>query len=89
MTLFGLTVYGILAALICRALPQKYRWILMLIASYVFYSARCLSGLPYILVTTFTTYLAGLLIGRVRLHAAEESTARPDFKKDIRIKCRR
>ena len=61
----------------------------MLIASYVFYSARCLSGLPYILLTTLTTYLAGLLIGRVRLHAAEESTARPDFKKDIRNKCKR
>ena len=89
MTLFALTVYGIFAALICRILPQKYRWIIMLIASCGFYSVRCLSGLPYILLTALTTYLAGLFMNRIQSHAAEETALRPDAKKEIRTKCRR
>lgn len=45
--------------------PKKWQWKLLLAASYVFYFCASPVYLIYILVTTASTYLAGIGIGRI------------------------
>lgn len=44
-------------------LPKRFQWVLLLIASYVFYSFAGLGYLAYILTTTFSTYFVSRRIG--------------------------
>ena len=37
--------------------PKKHRWIVLLIFSYAFYSCANIKTIPYILITTISTYL--------------------------------
>ena len=62
MTLFMLAVYGFICAAVYHLCPAKIRWVILLLASYGFYASRSLAGLPFLLVTTLTTWLAALLI---------------------------
>ncbi|MDD4113282.1 MAG: MBOAT family protein, partial [Herbinix sp.] len=44
-------------------IPKRFQWMLLLLASYVFYSFAGLGYLAYILATTLSTYLASNRIG--------------------------
>ena len=48
-------------------IPKKFQWMLLLLASYVFYSYAGIRYLAYIIVTTISTYLISRLIGRLFL----------------------
>ena len=39
--------------------PKRFRWVVLLVASYVFYAICSLKVIGYIIITTATTYLAG------------------------------
>lgn len=45
-------------------LPGKFRWIVLLIASYAFYAVFDYRCLLFILITTLSTYYAARLLGR-------------------------
>jgi len=45
--------------------PQRFRWIILLIASYVFYMVGGWQTVFYIIFTTMVTYLAGIALGRI------------------------
>lgn len=47
-------------------IPKRFQWMLLLLASYVFYSFAGLGYLAYILATTLTTYFASQRIGLLR-----------------------
>ena len=82
MSLFMLAAYGFACAAVYHLCPAKIRWVVLLLASYGFYTSRSLAGLPFILVTTGTTWLAALAIARIgesgkaRLKAAEKERKR-------------
>ena len=82
MSLFMLAAYGFACAAVYHLCPAKIRWVVLLLASYGFYASRSLAGLPFILATTGTTWLAALAIARIgeggkaRLKAAERQSAR-------------
>ena len=44
-------------------IPKKFQWMLLLLASYVFYSYAGMGYLAYIIATTLSTYLASNRIG--------------------------
>lgn len=56
---------------IYHLLPQKYRWILLLFASYTFYCFAGVKYLLYIAITTISTYLASIKLDRVQKQQAE------------------
>ena len=58
MSLFMLAAYGFACAAVYHLCPAKIRWVVLLLASYGFYASRSLAGLPFILATTGTTWLA-------------------------------
>jgi len=84
MSLFMLAGYGFAATALYYLCPLKARWIVLLLASYVFYAARALAGLPFILLTTAITWLGALCIGRIaegtkaKLKAQKETLSREE-----------
>jgi len=63
MSLFLLAGYGFACAALYYLCPMRFRWIILLLLSYGFYAARGLMGLPFILLTTLSTWLGALQIG--------------------------
>ena len=70
-------------------IPKRFQWMLLLVASYVFYILADPMYLPYILVTTFTTYAAALIMQKdadktsdyLKLHKEDmEKDARKAYK---------
>lgn len=69
--LFNSLSYAIflpLVFIIYWLLPNKYRWVLLLIASYYFYMSWNAKYVFLIFITTFTSYLCAILIERNREH---------------------
>ena len=65
MSLFMLAAYGFACAALYHICPKRVKWVLLLLVSYGFYAARGLKGLPFILITTLSTWLGALQIGRI------------------------
>ena len=65
MTLFMLAVYGFICAAVYHLCPAKIRWVVLLLASYGFYASRSLAGLPFMLLTTVSTWLTALMIAQI------------------------
>ena len=89
MSLFQLTGYGIAASIVYYLFPLRFRWVILLLFSYGFYAARALSGLPFILITTLTTWAGALVIGGIARKAkariqAEKAALTAEEKKAIR-----
>lgn len=43
-------------------IPHRYRWVLLLLASYVFYATLSVQFIPLLLISTAFTYVIGILI---------------------------
>lgn len=59
-------IFLLVSVLAYYVIPLRFRWIMLLLASYGFYLSGGVGVLGYILFTTITTYLCGCLIGSVR-----------------------
>lgn len=93
MSLFTLAAYGMLCAAVYHILPRRVRWLVLLAASYGFYASRSLSSLPFILVTTLSTWLGALRIDRLAAGAkarikAEKATLSSEEKKQLKARAR-
>ena len=78
MSLFMLTAYGLACALVYHLFPRRFRWGVLLACSYGFYAARAASGLPFLLLTTASTWFGALMITRTAeksKHAIAENKA--------------
>lgn len=65
-TSIGFVGFIIIVAFLYYIVPKKFQWILLLIASYVFYSFAGIKYLLYILLTTISTYLATRYINKLQ-----------------------
>ena len=93
MSLFTLAAYGMLCAAVYHILPRRVRWLVLLAASYGFYASRSLSSLPFILVTTLSTWLGALRIDRLAADAkarikVEKATLSSEEKKQLKARAR-
>ena len=94
MSLFMLAAYGIACAAVYHILPRRIRWVVLLAASYGFYAARSLSGLPFILTTTLSAWLGALRIDRIAADAKArlkegKATLGSEEKKQLKAAARR
>lgn len=62
---FSFLIFAAATALSYFVIPQKYRWVLLLISSYVFYYLVGKHLPVYILITSILTYVSALLIGHI------------------------
>ena len=93
MSLFQLAAFGMACAAVYHIIPRRVSWVVLLVASYGFYAARSLSGLPFILATTLSTWLGALRIDRIASTAkarlkADKATLGAEEKKQIKAAAR-
>ena len=59
---FGVFVLSVIV--LYYVVPKRFQWILLLIASYFFYAFASVKFIPFIVMTTLTSYIAALMIGK-------------------------
>lgn len=93
MSLFTLAAYGFACTAAYYLCPKRFRWVVLLLASYGFYASRALASLPFILTTTLTTWLGALAIGRIAQKTkarlkAEKATLSREEKNSIKAQAK-
>ena len=76
MSLFTLIGFSCLLAALYYVIPGRLRWILLLLASYAYYAVSGAKALPFILLTTLSTWAGALAIGRIAEKNKAELKAR-------------
>lgn len=68
MSIFSMEFFCFLAVLglVYFTVPKKHQWIVLLIASYLFYACSGLDGFVYILTTTVSTFLIGIKLEQMQ-----------------------
>lgn len=65
MSLFTLIAFSCVCAVLYYCCPMRFRWVLLLLASYAYYAYCGASALPFILLTTLSTWGSALAIGHI------------------------
>ena len=82
-----LLIFLPLVVIFYNIFKQKYRWIILLLASYGFIFILCKQLIVYILITTLVAYLAGLWLKKIQnKRNAELENVEKELKKDIKQK---
>ena len=79
--------------LVYYLIPKRYRWVVLLVASYVFYCICSLNCVIYLVITTTTTYLAGRKIEEIatgqKSYIKAHSEMSRDEKKAYKAECKK
>jgi alginate O-acetyltransferase complex protein AlgI len=65
---FQFAAFFLVTAIIYFAMPPRYRWLVLLAASYLFYALSDARALPLLLLSTVVSFAAGLAIERIPSH---------------------
>ena len=76
MSLFALIAFGLLCAVLYYVCPLRMRWIFLLLVSYAYYAYCGMSALPFMLLTTLSTWAGALVISRIGEKSKAELKAR-------------
>lgn len=93
-TSYQFMFFVLITVVLYYAVPKKAQWCLLLAADYVFYYLAGSSYLPFILLTTISTYLVGMRIRKLRrsqeeyvaLHKADMSREQRKEYKNVQKK---
>ena len=58
-------IFLLIAVLGFYNIPKRWQWVWLLAFSYVYYASAGLKIVPFLLFSTFVTYTAGLLLGKI------------------------
>ena len=76
MSLFALIAFAFLCAAAYYLCPDRLKWVLLLLASYAYYAYCGANALPFILLTTLSTWAGALKIGLIGEKSKAELKAR-------------
>lgn len=76
MSLFTMIAFSCACAGLYYICPLRLRWVLLLLVSYAYYAYSGASALPFILLTTLSTWAGALFIGRIGEASKAEIKAR-------------
>lgn len=74
-TTYGFILFFVILVVVYYLIPKKLQWMLLLLASYLFYSFAGVQYIAYILATTVSTYLFSYRISKLQ-------TAQSDYIKE-------
>lgn len=77
-TSLNFIIFVFAVVLIYYLLPKKAQWVFLLVASYAFYLINGFKTVFYIIITTLSTYFAGVFINSVREKSAADLSETPD-----------
>ncbi len=76
MSLFTLVAFALLCAGAYYLCPDRFKWMLLLLVSYIYYAYCGVNALPFMLLTTLSTWSGALIIGRIGERSKAELKAR-------------
>ena len=76
MSLFTLIAFAFLCAGAYYVCPDRFKWMLLLLVSYIYYAYCGVNALPFMLLTTLSTWAGALLIGHIGEKSKAELKAR-------------
>jgi alginate O-acetyltransferase complex protein AlgI len=88
-------LFLVILVVVYYTIPKKWQWMLLLAASYVFYSFAGIENFAYILTTTVTTWFAAIRIDKLKQHqndhldrnkSAMSREERKSYKTEIKAK---
>lgn len=83
-------IFMLLVISVYFVIPKRYQWILLLIASYLFYASNGLGGLVFLVLTTVIIFVAALLVEKRQAQLAERTkNADADQKKREKALCQK
>ena len=82
----GFVFYVLLAVFLFYTVPQKLKWILLLIASYIFYALNNANALIFILASTIVSYIIGLKLSSLSSRCEEKRNETADKAERKNIK---
>ena len=74
----GFVLFCFLTAVLYYAVPQKYKWIVLLAASYVFYALNNVKALAFIVASTLISYIAARKMTAIATECDEKRSATTD-----------
>lgn len=89
MSLFTLIAFALAGAGLYYVCPARVRWLLLLALSYAFYAYHGLGALPFLLLTTLSTWAGALAVGHIGAQAKAELKEKraqlsPEAKKQLK-----
>ena len=85
-------LFVIICLLVYYICPKRFRWVVLLVASYVFYAICSLKVIQYIVITTITTYAASREIEKIAIgqksYIKEHTELSREEKKVYKAKCK-
>ena len=84
LTSFNFLCFFLVVIILYYAVPKKFQWVLLLLASYAFYIASGLIQVFFIAGSTFITYLSGILMQKRRDRYKGELEAAKGLEKEQR-----
>ena len=76
MSLFTLIAFAFLCAGAYYLCPDRFKWMLLLLVSYIYYAYCGIRAIPFMLLTTLSTWGGALLINRIGERSKAELKAR-------------
>lgn len=76
MSLFTLIAFAFLCALAYYLCPNRFKWMLLLLVSYIYYAYCGVRALPFMVLTTLSTWGGALAIGSIGEKSKAEIKAR-------------
>ena len=76
MSLFTLIAFAFLCAGAYYLCPHRFKWMLLLLVSYLYYAYCGMRALPFMLLTTLSTWAGALVIGSIGEKSKAELKAR-------------
>lgn len=89
LTSIRFALFVAVCLIVYYAFPKRIRWVVLLAASYVFYGIVCFKYMPFILLTTLSTYAGALGIERIAVSGkkvlkAQREAWKPEEKKQYK-----
>lgn len=85
-TTFEFFLFALMALVVYYIIPQKVRWVWLLILSYMYYFSYHVTTVWMMILTTAVTYAGGILLGKLNSEKPDKDADRETkkaFKKDI------
>lgn len=82
----GFVLFFLLTAVVFYAVPQRFKWIVLLCSSYIFYALNNVKALVFIIASTLISYLAARKFSSIAAECEEKRNATDDKaeRKEIR-----
>ena len=87
----GFILFLILLVIIYKLMPPKFKWVVLLLASYIFFVSNCGKYIVFLILSTLTIYFTALKMDKINdtLNSKVKDTDNKEEKKELKNKAKK